>query len=675
MNRVRRLLRTTLLAAACAPCPAGANELTLDAAVVAATTDDLSALSLEDLMNIEVTSVGKQRQKVGEAPAAVSVITQDDIRRSGATSVPELLRMVPGVQVAQVDANRWAVGVRGFNDVFQNKLLVVADGRSIYSPIFSGVYWDTQDFMLEDLERIEVIRGPGATLWGANAVNGVINITSKSARDTQGLLLSGHGSNIEQIGGLRYGGQIDDDTYYRVYTKARRTDDFVDAADNDTHDGWDAERGGFRIDRYATAEDTLTLQGELYTARVDATNRFATFAPPFVTQSEVTNDMYGGNLLARWTHVTSPTSDFSIQAYYDGMSREDGGVDLGEQVFDLEAQHRFALTSRQEVIWGAGARYITDRLDSESSFVAFDPDKRDHYVLSAFVQDDMEIVPERLHLILGAKFEQNSRTGFEIQPSVRGVWTPDDRNTVWAAVSRAIRTPSRVEDDIEFAAARFLAPDGTPTEVQYTGNDGVQSEELLAFEVGYRVQASPAVSLDLATFINSYDRLIGSTLGSPAFDAGAVPPRVVIPSNVANTMDATTYGAELAVNWQVNDDWRLAAGYTFIELDVDGDDDSTAFFEGGTPRHQLSVRSYYNVTRDLELNASATYVDNLPVGDVPSYVRVDLGLTWHAKPGLELTVGVRNLLDDRHLEFSDERSQSVGSEIPMSVYGQLRWQF
>jgi iron complex outermembrane receptor protein len=621
---------------------------------------------------VEVTSVAKQRQPVSEAPAAVSVINQEDVRRSGATSIPDLLRMVPGVQVARVDASRWAVGARGFNDVFQNKLLVLVDGRSVYSPIFSGVWWEFQDYLLEDLERIEVIRGPGATLWGANAVNGVINITSKSARDTQGLLVSAHGSNIEQIGGLRYGGVIDEKTFYRVYGKARRTDDFLDAAGDDRHDQWQAYRGGLRLDRYSSDQDTVTLQGDAYDSRIDNTSRLASFVTPFTVLADDTMDAYGGNLLARWTHVDSPNSDFSVQLYYDGMHREDDLVDLSEQILDLDFQHRFAPAAKHEIIWGAGVRHIGDRIEAGGDEIVFDPERRNHYILSAFVQDDVELVADRFHVIIGSKFEYNSRTGLEVQPSLSAIWTPGARHSLWGAVSRAVRTPARFEEDVEFAVQRLLTPDGIPTEVRYLGSDRMKSEELWAFEAGYRWRVTDSFSFDLAAFFNRYDRLGSvSAPGLPAFDPTAVPPRVVIPVVANNQMDAETYGLELAAQWQVSEKWRLACAFTFIDLEFWNSEDA-ARFQGATPRHQLHLRSYYDITRDLEFNASALYVDNLPAHDIPSYVRLDLGLTWRLNEGMSLSAGAANLLDDRHPEFSGQNSQALGAEVPRSFYVQFQ---
>ena len=314
-------------------------------------TDDLTSMSLEDLMSIQITSVSKQKQTVAQAPAAVTAIGQEDIRRSGLNSIPELLRLVPGLDVARINASHWAISSRGFNELYSRQLLVVMDGRSVYTPLFSGVYWDTLDYMMPDLDRIEVIRGPGATLWGANAVNGVINITTKSARDTQGFLLTGEGSTVDRVGGVRYGGKIDDDTFYRVYTKYSTTEDFDLPGGDHDHDGWDALRGGFRIDRYAGDKDVITFQGDGYSIREGQQYNIPVLVPPFIRQTPDTANYSGGNLLARWTHTISEKSDFSLQFYYDRLNRSDIQLGYTLDTYDLDFQHRFALSKRQEVIW------------------------------------------------------------------------------------------------------------------------------------------------------------------------------------------------------------------------------------------------------------------------------------------------------------------------------------
>jgi iron complex outermembrane receptor protein len=650
-----------------------------EAFTAAASAADLADLSLEELMNVEITSAARHPQRISQAAAAVTVISQDDIRRSGLTSIPELLRLSPGLQVARINANAWAIGSRGFNDLFQNKLLVLMDGRTLYNPSFSGVFWEAQDYLLEDLERIEVIRGPGATLWGANAVNGVINVTTKTARDTQGWFVTGHASNLERIGGIRYGGRIDDDTHYRVYTKYRTTDDFHDPASpgGQAFDGWDDVRGGFRIDRRASAADTLTLQGDAFSQRLGQTRKAPALAPPFTVPTQEVANAGGGYLLARWTHVASPDSDFILQGYYDRYQRHEPILGYDQDTWDVDFQHRFRLGRRQEVVWGAGFRYLVDRFEGLTPVLRTDTSHQDHYVASAFVQDDVTIVPDRLHLILGSKFEQNSHTGFEVQPNLRVLWTPDDRQTVWGSVSRATRTPSRFEETADLTVATFpTGPTGPVGQLGLIGNDRLDAEELLAFEAGYRVRPTPTVSIDLAGFYNRYDRLRGLRSLPPAFNPVPPPAVVVLDQQVANVMDGHSYGAEAAVTWQATEQLRLVGSYTWLDVDLRGGvAEDRQYFENSSPRHQAQLRSYLTVTRDLELNAALYYAERLRTNDVPSLLRLDLNVTWRPTPDLELTAGVQNLLDDYHAEFTDSHVALRRSEVPRTLFVQLTCRF
>jgi iron complex outermembrane receptor protein len=521
--------------------------------------NDLTNLSLEDLMNVEVTSVARQKQRVGEAAAAITVITQEDIQRSGLTSVPELLRLVPGMDVARLNASTWAISSRGFNDAFANKLLVLSDGRSIYSPLFAGVFWDMHQPLLQDIEQIEVIRGPGATIWGSNAVNGVINIQSKSARDTQGLLVTGRGGNYEQSGAARFGGQIDDKTFFRFTGRYQNTDDFPTTAGPDGHDGWHAMGGAFRLDRYATDKDTFTVQGDLTSTREAETLLLAGYTPPtFMTPTTNSFNALGIDALGRWTHVFSDQSDMALQMYYDHLTRPVGGSSYHIDTGDIDFHHRFPLGDRQEIVWGLGYRYWADEF-KPGPFASMNPENRDDYIASAFIQDDLTIVKDKLHLIGGTKVEENTYSGFEVQPSGRMVWTPDEQNTLWGAVSRAQRTPARWEQDGRIVSAPTASP-LLPVPVQpiVHGTREFDSEGLNAFEVGYRLKPAPKFSLDTALFYNAYDHLRGFEPGAPGFLATPVP-HVVVPVFVANSFYAESYGAEIAGNWQVTDRWRLAA--------------------------------------------------------------------------------------------------------------------
>jgi iron complex outermembrane receptor protein len=635
--------------------------------------EDFTSLSLEDLMKVEITSVSKQKQTVAQAPAAVTAIGQDEIRRSGMNSIPELLRLTPGLNVAQINASHWAISSRGFNELYANKLEVLMDGRSVYTPLFSGVYWDTIDYIMPDLDRIEVIRGPGATLWGANAVNGVINITTKSARDTQGFLFSGEVSTIDQIGGFRYGGKIDDNTYYRAYAKYRNVNDF-DLPSGNGQDGWDALRGGFRIDRYAGDKDVLTLQGDAYTQREGQTYNLPILLPPFTQRTFDTSNYSGGNVLARWTHTVSDTSDFSVQMYYDRLQRSDVQLGYSLDTFDLDFQHRFALSKNQEVIWGGDLRFQSDSIRN-TAFGQFNPGNRDSYLASGFIQDDISIVPNRLHFILGTKMETNSYSGFEIQPSARVLWTPNERNSIWGAVSRAVRTPSRWEEDSRIVFATMPTQAGIPAEIDTVGRTGFDSEQMWAYEIGYRVQATKALTVDATAFYNSYDRIRSGTVGAPSLSTSPLPPHLDIPITLRNGINGATYGFELAANWNVTPAWRLTGSYSFLMTELHRgfgvDPTLERLFEGTSPRNQFQIHSYYDITKNLELNAGLYYVENLRTGDIPSYIRIDAGATWRPTSNVEVTVGIQNALDPQHPEFNSGLFFNETTEVPRVVYAQV----
>jgi iron complex outermembrane receptor protein len=671
-------LRAVVLCAILLTCAQARAGFTQPAADASGTGADLSAMSLEDLMNIEVTSVSKHKQKVSDAAAAVSVITQDDIENSGLHSIPEALRLAPGLDVARLDANKWAISSRGFNDQFANKLLVMMDGRTLYLPLFSGVVWNMQDYLMQDLDRIEVIRGPGATLWGANAVNGVINIETKNAKDTQGILATGLGSNVDEIAAVRYGGKIGDNTFYRVYAQGRKTQDFVDATGHEQFDGWQALRSGFRIDRFATPEDTLTLEGELYQEVYGDRETLPSFMSPlFSINREDTGRDGGEYVLGRWTHTISPESEYSLQMYYDQVYVDENETRYAQDTVDLEFQHRAPLGEGQSLTWGAGSRFLFDRT-TDTEQVNFDPDAKDHYRLSAFAQDDVTLVPDRFHLIVGSKIEYSSYSEFEYQPSARVLWTPNEKNTVWAAVSRAVRTPTRSEQDNHVLLAAFPNQFGIPTGVSAENNRNLDSEELLAYEIGYRVKPAERVSLDIAGFYNHYENLRTYETGAPIMN-GFPPTQIIVPQIPENHMDADSYGVETSVNVNVTDDWRVAASYSFLQIcaqlhNGSGDVNSEQGIEDNSPRNQAQIHSYYRMTKQVDLNASAYYVETLNALDVPSYVRVDLGATWHPKKDVALSVGVQNLLDDRHPEFGPAL-YSPATEMPRTVYAQATVRF
>lgn len=638
---------------------------------------DLTSLSLEDLMNVEVYSAAKHSQKASETPAAISVITQDDIRRTNFTSIPEMLRTVPGLDVAQINANQWAIGSRGFNDLYSNKLLVLMDGRSVYTPLFSGVYWDTIDYVLPDLDRIEVIRGPGATLWGANAVDGVINITTKSARDTQGLLVDGLGGNQEQQGSVRYGGKIDGDTYFRVYGKYRHDDNFVAANGGDAHDGWQDLRSGFRVDRFIGSDQTLTVQGDVYNERVGQTVNYPTFTPPFAAPRGVENNYDGANVLARWKRQLNATSDISIQAYYDRLDRDDAQLGYSSDTFDLDFQHHFQLTQHNDLIYGAEGRFLRDNIRN-SVFGTFAPTQRDDYLISGFIQDDLTVVPDRLHLIAGTKLEQNSYSGFEVEPSARVLYTPNEQNTIWGAVSRAVRTPSRWEQDSKLVFATIPTAQGIPAQIDTFGNSSFKSEDLLAFETGYRVKPTQTFSVDTTLFFNYYNNLRGGINGAPVFMPTPAP-HLLAPVFLNNGLFGETFGAEIAATWKVTPIWRLTGSYSYLDVELHHlfatSNTLETLFEGTSPRNQAQIHSYLDITKNIELNASFYYVDNLHTGHIPAYTRVDAGITWKPRDNLFVTVAAQNIFRAQHYEFNDGLFFTAPTQIPRTYYASLSYQF
>ncbi|EEF60377.1 TonB-dependent receptor plug domain-containing protein [Pedosphaera parvula] len=642
---------------------------------------DLTEMSIDELMKIPVTTVSRKAEEFSKSPAAIYVLTQDDIRRSGATSIPEVLRLVPGLDVAQVDSQQWAISARGFNDVFANKLLVLQDGRSVYTPLFSGVFWDVQDTILEDIDRIEVVRGPGGTLWGANAVNGVINIITKSAKDTQGVLITGGGGTYEHaFGGFRYGDKVGEDLYLRVYGKYFDRDESVRPNGSDIPDSWQMGRGGFRMDwdKWEKTGNLLTVQGDIYEGWLDQEfGTFNPFNPP--TYSSLVQDeerVSGGNLLGRWSHQFSDSSDLKIQTYYDRTERDTAIFRESRDTFDLDLQHHFTLGDRNDFVWGAGYRLDMDRIGNTPSVSLF-PSSETTHLFSTFVQDEITLVEKRLRLTLGTKLEHNDFTGFEYQPSGRLLWTPHEKHTFWASISRAVRTPSRAEEDVRLSSV--IAPGVVNT---IYGNNHFLAEDLLAYEFGYRVQPSSRVSFDLAMFYNVYDQLRSVEFGfSPTQPVipPPPPPGFFIPTFVANELYGDTYGFELASTIQLADWWRLKPSYTFLEMQLKqraGSTDISSIGDmGKSPEQQFSVTSAMDFPHGLSLDCAFRYVDQLPTLNISSYVALDVRLGWRATKNLEMAIVGQNLLSAQHAEFAPTFIQTPRAEVQHGVYGKVTVRF
>ncbi len=627
---------------------------------------ELKQLNVEDLMNVQVTSVARHPEKLLEAASAIQVITQEDIRRSGATSIPEALRLADNLQVAQKNSHDWAISARGFNTALANKLLVMIDGRTVYTPLYSGVFWDVQDYVLADIDRIEVISGPGGTLWGANAVNGVINIITKSAKDTQGLYTQAEGgSRPQDAADVRYGGALSPDTQYRFYGKYFDRGSEVLANGDSASDSWRQGRGGFRVDSDASAQDKLTVQGDFYDGHEDE-------------QAGGTSDSSGANVLGRWSRRFSDTSDFSLQSYIDqthisdpvaplvinGLQFAGAGVlqdDL--TTYDMDFQHRFRIGTAHGIVWGWGFRYTHDVV-SNAPALAFLPPTLDRDLYSIFAQDEIALRPD-LSLTVGSKLERNDYTGFEVEPNLRLSWLLNSDQALWTAISRAVRTPSRIDQDVSEAAP--------PHFVVLKGGSDFTSESVVAYELGYRVQIEPRLSASVSSFFNHYDDIRSTT----------ITPTTLLPFFFANGLEGDTYGLEFSGNYQVSDSWSLHAGYTLLkehlhvkpgQIDV-----NDALNETADPQHQFSLRSSLNLPRHTEFDTALRWVNTLHtnngpvIGTVPSYFELDTHLAWHASDRLEFALVGQNLLHNRHPEYGFP--DPTRPEIERTAYGKFTWRY
>ncbi len=630
-------------------------------------------MSLEQLVNQEVTSVSKREEKASHAAAAVYVITGEDIRRSGATSIPEALRMAPGISVARSGASGWAVTSRGFNDEFANKMLVLMDGRSVYNPLYAGVYWDVQNVPLETIDRIEVIRGPAGTLWGANAVNGVINIITKPAEETQDGLQETLLGNQDTMASLRYGGKIGDQGHWRAYGMHQRWDGQKNLSGGGLEDDWKIAQGGFRAELEVNERDTLSMQGDYYEGDENFERDIPSLIPPFTEARDTNEALLGGNLMLRWERELSGDSRMHVKAYYDHTRRVRELVGNHQaRTYDVEFQHSFVPVAHHELVWGLGYRLINDGLDS-SPYSFYAEPTRDMSLYSGFVQDQIALIGHELLLTLGSKFEHNDFTGFEYQPNARLSWLVDDDNTLWVAVSRAIRSPNRSSDDTNLIVG---AVPGRGY-VALTGDSRSESEELLAYEAGFRSRLSKNVAVDVSGYLNDYDHLVSSTLGMPYRSGviGTPPPSIIIPLYPENVVEGYVYGFEATANWQVMDSWSLAAGYSFLDMDLQGST-TTALVtrDGSTPQHQLHLRSYVNITDNVEFDAMIYFNDELPAENVDAYTRLDLRLGWRPLQTVEVSIAGQNLLDDAHPEFS-AFTYNQPAEIGRAVYGKVSWKF
>ena len=609
----------------------------------------LKKLSLEELLNLEVISVSKRPEKINEAASAIQVITQMDIIRSGAKTLAEALRLASNLQVAQVNSSQWAISARGFNNVLANKLLVLVDGRTIYTPLYAGVFWDVQNYLLEDVDRIEVISGPGGALWGANAVNGVINIITKNAADTKGFYAeAAAGGDLQGLGSLRYGGAFKNGIAYRVYGTGFKLGNTMLTDKTTANDKWPMFQGGARLDWNASSSDKLSYQFNVYGGKPNPDGR------------DTVVIARGDNMLFRWDHSISEKSDYQFQAYYDHTWRDFGnGFTEDLKTYDLEWQNRIQLCSNHEFTYGLNFRMMDHKVDNLELF-GFFPGRKTLYLYSLFFQDEILLVKDRLRLTVGAKMEHNSYTGFEYQPNGRLTWIPAHNHAIWGAVSRAVRTPARIDRDF----ALYILP-GLPL---IAGSKDFRSETMIAYELGWRWQPFDNLSLSISAFNNVYDHIRTAEPG---------PPPNGIPITFGNGVDGNSHGIELSYIYQATDWWNLRGGYTFFKKDLSVKS-SSSDMNGGTaesndPKHQFLLQSSMDVCKKFEIGTVIRYIDKLPQPKVSDYLSLDLRFAWRINKSVEISLVGQNLFDDHHPEFVP--SSPSAREIERSIYAKVLCKF
>ena len=643
-------------------------------------------MDLSQLMEIVVTSVSKKPQVLKDAAAAAYVITQEDIRRSGVTTVADALAMAPGIHVAKISSSKWSVSSRGFPGYTSNKLLVMIDGRSVYSPSYSGTVWDMNNILLEDIERIEVVRGPGGTLWGANAVNGVINIISRKAQDTLGYLVRGGVGTEErfQVAG-RSGFVAAEGVYARVFGFFNDRDENVGSAQrspgqsSDGNDGWNNGQVGFRLDRERENGNEWTLQGDLFKSAGDQTVApYWTYQPPYLSEKRGELENRGGNLLGRWAHTTTGGEKLTLQSYLDYYSRDDDYYGQSVITCDAELQYEYSLTERNNVTMGVGIRRIDADFDSTDQIRIADQDST---LYSAFIQDEIMVVENLLWLTPGIKYEHNDFTGDEWQPSVRMLWKPGNSQTVWASLSRAVRTPSMIEQSGKVTMAIFPVGNNVG-QINVVGTDDFGSEEVLAYELGYRQQITDFMGMDIALFYNNYDDI---------YTVSPEPNRYGYDLSLINGLCGYSYGLEVAIDWHVSPDLNLKATYSFLDPNlkpkpgvesVFGED----YFNGVSPQNQVSFQASYQIVRDLQVNVWLRYIDNftsltgkngiqspdpLLLGD---YFQLDANIMWSPVEDLEVMISGQNLLQESHMEFFSEHI-TPPTEIERGAYLKITYRF
>jgi iron complex outermembrane receptor protein len=645
----------------------------------------LKQLTLEQLGSVEVTTASRAPEAVWRTPAAIYVITQNDIERSGATTIPEALRLAPGVEVARIDSNKWSIGIRGFGSRLSRSVLVLIDGRTVYTTLLAGTYWEVQDTVLEDIERIEVIRGPGGTIWGPNAVNGVINIITKEAKKTHGLLAEVGGGNVEQgFFNVRYGGGNGNGVDYRVYAKGfERGPEFH--PDGRNFDRWRGAQGGFRMDWAKSPRDMFTLQGDAYGVGSGESVQATSYTPPFSQIVDGTAYLSGGNILGRWNRTLGEGKDVQAQFYYDRTNRHEPNFGDLRDTFDVDVLGRFRLPGQQQISWGLGTRLSRGNDIQVVSGLTFQPHERTDQLFTAFLQDEITLVEGRLSLELGNKFLKTNFTDLELEPSARLLWTPTGTQTVWAAFTHAVRTPSDAERDFFLTGFIGIAPGGLPFFARFNANRNFRAEQLNGYEAGYRQLLGTKLYVDVAGFFNHYSSLFSEDLtGAPFIENDPAPTHILLPAEFGNGLLGTTTGGEIAPEWKPASFWRLRGSYSFLEMHIrkarnSADVGTAGNIQGSSPQHQVAIQSWFDLPKKFDLDFTYRYVSALPgqtvpgspAESVPAYSTGDVRVGWRMNEHLRLSVVGQNLLQPHHSEFAGDPGPLVG--IRRSVYAKIAW--
>ena len=651
-----------------------APQVTADPANPAA----LKILSLEELSQIDVTTPSKEPVKASRTPAAIYVITGEDIRRSGATSIPDALCLAPGVEVAQIDANKWSVGIRGFGSRLNRSVLVLIDGRTVYTTLFDGTYWEVQNVMLEDVDRIEVIRGPGGTIWGPNAVNGVIDIITKNAKDTKGVLATAGGGTVEQgFGNFRYGGGNDKDFSYRVYGMGL-TRGPEGHSDGRNFDDWREAQGGFRMDWNEHDRDRFTLQGDFYEEKAGERVQATSYTQPHSQIIDANAMLSGGNVMGRWERTFSPGNDIHLQVFYDRTNRYEPNFGERRNTFDVDYLQRLKLPLGQEVSWGLGARIIPIHDIEVVSGLEFLPLDRTDYLVTAFLQDEIGLIQNRLSLTLGTKFLRTNFTrGISMEPSARLLWTPDDKQSVWGAFTHALRTPSDSEENFALSGFIGTTANGTPYFARFNPNALFAPEQLNGYELGYRRLIDQKFYVDLTGFYNHYHDLFSEDFqGATFLETTPAPPHFLLPAQFRNDLLGYTKGVEVAPEYRPASFWRLRGSYSFLHMNLGktpntGDLGTAPGIVGSSPQHQAVIESAFDFAKKLQIDLDWRYVSALPGQMVPAWSTADARIGWRFNRQLELSLVGRNLFQPRHFEDGGDPGPLVG--IKRSGYIRLTW--